>query len=465
MHLQVSARRAAGPPSTRCSTSRRRWWPSRCPTPASASRRRSRRSSSRPSSRPMPAPPASTAAPGWAWPSAASCPTCSAARSSSGARPGWAAPSPSTCRSATSARRARSASRRALGVRGAGGPPRSGWSTSTPEPVPDDRADLQPGDLSLLVVEDDPHYARVLADLAREQGFKVLIATRGTEALELAREFSPRRGLARRLPPRHAGVDGAQSPEAGRGAASHPGADGDPGREPAARPVARRVLLRHQAGHHRGAGLGDREAARVHQPRDGGGCSSSRTTTSSGPASRSSWPTTTSTSSPPEPVPEAMEILEQERVDCMVLDLRLPDISGFEVLAAIRDRGTLPDLPVVVFTGRELTPDEDRQLQELARNVVLKGVESPERLLDETSIFLHRVVSDLPAHKQRMLEKLHRSDEDLRGTQGPGGGRRRAKHLRPGQRARAARDGRPHRPDRPGGHLAAREPPPTWRWC
>ncbi|MGZ6030000.1 MAG: ATP-binding protein, partial [Myxococcaceae bacterium] len=63
--------------------------------------------------------------------------------------------------------------------------------TSTPEPVADDRADLQPGDLSLLVVEDDPHYARVLADLARDQGFKVLVASRGTEALELAREFRP----------------------------------------------------------------------------------------------------------------------------------------------------------------------------------------------------------------------------------------------------------------------------------
>jgi len=99
----------------------------------------------------------------------------------------------------------------------------------------------------------------------------------------------------------------------------------------------------------------------------------------------------------------------------MVLDLRLPDISGFEVLTRLRDDGGLPDLPVVVFTGRELTPEQENQLRELARKVVLKGVESPERLLDETSIFLHRVVSDLPPHKQRMLERLHRSDEDLHG--------------------------------------------------
>ena len=72
-------------------------------------------------------------------------------------------------------------------------------------------------------------------------------------------------------------------------------------------------------------------------------------------------------------------------------------------------------MPVVVFTGRELSPDEDAQLHALARSVVVKGVESPERLLDETSLFLHRVVADLPPEKQQMLERLHRSDEDLVG--------------------------------------------------
>jgi CheY-like chemotaxis protein len=112
---------------------------------------------------------------------------------------------------------------------------------------------------------------------------------------------------------------------------------------------------------------------------------------------------------------EALTILAEHAIDCMVLDLRLPDISGFEVLDRIRDDDTLRDLPIVVFTGKELTPQQDVQLQELARKVVIKGVESPERLLDETALFLHRVVTDLPAHKQKMLEKLHRSDEELRG--------------------------------------------------
>jgi CheY-like chemotaxis protein len=72
-------------------------------------------------------------------------------------------------------------------------------------------------------------------------------------------------------------------------------------------------------------------------------------------------------------------------------------------------------VPVVVFTGKQLSPEEDARLHSLARSVVVKGVESPERLLDETALFLHRVVADLPEEKQRMLEQLHSSDDALVG--------------------------------------------------
>src|SRR5207237_8528919 len=82
---------------------------------------------------------------------------------------------------------------------------------------------------------------------------------------------------------------------------------------------------------------------------------------------------------------------------------------------AIRDDAALPDSPLTVCTGRELSPEEDAQLHTIARSVVVKGVESPERLLDETALFLHRVVSDLPDDKQRMIERLHSSDDDLVG--------------------------------------------------
>jgi CheY-like chemotaxis protein len=112
---------------------------------------------------------------------------------------------------------------------------------------------------------------------------------------------------------------------------------------------------------------------------------------------------------------EALDDIREQSFDCVVLDLRLPDMSGFEVLERLRDTPSVNDLPVVVFTGKELSPEEDARLHTLARSVVVKGVESPERLLDETALFLHRVVADLPIEKQNMLDRLHRSDDALVG--------------------------------------------------
>jgi CheY-like chemotaxis protein len=111
---------------------------------------------------------------------------------------------------------------------------------------------------------------------------------------------------------------------------------------------------------------------------------------------------------------EALSAVSESTYDCMVLDLRLPDMTGFEVLERLRDTPS-GDLPVVVFTGKDLSPEEDARLHTLARSVVVKGVESPERLLDETALFLHRVVADLPPEKQKMLDRLHRSDDALVG--------------------------------------------------
>jgi CheY-like chemotaxis protein len=98
-----------------------------------------------------------------------------------------------------------------------------------------------------------------------------------------------------------------------------------------------------------------------------------------------------------------------------VLDLHLPDMTGFELLDQMHADPALSGVPVVVFTGRELTAEEQGQLKVLAKSIVLKDVQSPERLLDETALFLHRVVTDLPPEKQAMLERLHGSDEVLRG--------------------------------------------------
>jgi CheY-like chemotaxis protein len=112
---------------------------------------------------------------------------------------------------------------------------------------------------------------------------------------------------------------------------------------------------------------------------------------------------------------DALADLKETPADCVVLDLRLPDMSGFEVLERMRADQSLAEIPVVVFTGRELSAEEDAQLHTMARSIVVKGVESPERLLNETSLFLHRVITDLPAEKQNMLQRLNSSDEDLVG--------------------------------------------------
>jgi len=97
-----------------------------------------------------------------------------------------------------------------------------------------------------------------------------------------------------------------------------------------------------------------------------------------------------------------------------VMDLRLPDMTVFDLIERIQTDPALRDLPVVVFTGKELTEEEQRKLTSAAKSVVLKDVQSPERLFDETALFLHRVVADLPPPKRSMLENLHRSNDILR---------------------------------------------------
>jgi CheY-like chemotaxis protein len=114
---------------------------------------------------------------------------------------------------------------------------------------------------------------------------------------------------------------------------------------------------------------------------------------------------------------EALELLRTRSFDCVVLDLRLPDVSGFDLLRQMQDDPDLSAVPIVVFTGKELTPDEETEIRKMAKSIVLKGVQSPERLLDETSLFLHTVIDSLPEHKQRMLERLHETDEALIGKQ------------------------------------------------
>jgi CheY-like chemotaxis protein len=111
----------------------------------------------------------------------------------------------------------------------------------------------------------------------------------------------------------------------------------------------------------------------------------------------------------------ALDALRQQAFDCCVVDLRLPDMTGFELLDTLRQEKTLQGIPIVVFTGKELSVEEEDRLRTVAKSIVVKDVQSPERLLDETSLFLHRVIKDLPEHKRKMIDRLHGSVEALKG--------------------------------------------------
>ena len=110
---------------------------------------------------------------------------------------------------------------------------------------------------------------------------------------------------------------------------------------------------------------------------------------------------------------EALETLRARRFDCCVIDLRLPDVSGFDLLERLQADPALGEVPIVVYTGKDLSDGESARLREMASSIVLKDVQSPDRLFDETALFLHRVVADLPDAKRRMLERLHQSDDVL----------------------------------------------------
>jgi CheY-like chemotaxis protein len=280
--------------------------------------------------------------------------------------------------------------------------------------IKDDRADIERGDAVLLIVEDDPHYARVLCDLSRDKGFKVLVAMTGAEALELAQEFSPTA----------ISLDVFLPDMLGWTVLNHLKQD------PATRHIPVQMLTLDEdrlLGLSRGAFAYvtkpssteelDAALARIRkysQPRR-----KRLLVVEDNPAEQLSTKELLGYDDIDIDVVEsggaALQALSKRSYDCAVLDLRLPDMSGFEVLTQLRDIASLKDLPVVVFTGRELTQEEDAQLHTLARSVVIKDVESPERLLDETALFLHRVISDLPKEKQNMLDRLHRSDDALTG--------------------------------------------------
>ena len=112
---------------------------------------------------------------------------------------------------------------------------------------------------------------------------------------------------------------------------------------------------------------------------------------------------------------EAVEALERQTFDCMVLDLKLPGSNGFDLLEKVKADERFRSMPVIIYTGKALTRREETRLRKYAETIIVKDVRSPERLLDETALFLHRIESRLPADQRRMIEQLHTADAVFQG--------------------------------------------------
>jgi CheY-like chemotaxis protein len=113
---------------------------------------------------------------------------------------------------------------------------------------------------------------------------------------------------------------------------------------------------------------------------------------------------------------EAIEQLRSDQhYDCMVLDLGLQDSNGFDLLEQIKTEDAMQSIPIIIYTGKDLSAQEETQLRRYADTIIVKDARSPERLLDETALFLHRVEARLPADKRRMLEQLHSTESVLTG--------------------------------------------------
>ena len=281
-------------------------------------------------------------------------------------------------------------------------------------PARDDRGDVDPDDSVLLVVEDDPHFAQILVDIAREKGFKAIVAEHGQAALAAVRRYRPdaitldmhlpgMHGLSlldrlknepatRHIPVQIVSVSEELPRGERKGALAQlrkpvPRADVEAGLDRArhlAGQAVKRLLV-----------IEDDETQRGLLDELVGGDDVEIVAVATGA--------------------EAVEALRADAFDCAVVDLGLPDVGGLDLVERIRGELGLDALPIVVHTGRELEPDEAARLHTLAEAVVVKGVEAYDRLLEETALYLHRDEAGLTDDQRQRLARRHRPEASLAG--------------------------------------------------
>ena len=280
--------------------------------------------------------------------------------------------------------------------------------------VEDDRERLTGQRRVLLIVEDDQSFARILQDLSHELGFECLVAGSATEALALATEVLPsavvldvglpdRSGLwvldrlKRDVRTRHIPVHVVSATDNAQTALSL-GAIGY-----ALKPVKHEDLTEvlkkletKLAQRMRRVLIVEDDAVQRDAVRRLLGSHEVETVAAATAA-------------------ECLLLLKNQTFDCMVLDLSLPDASGYSLLETLSQEGAYSFPPVIVYTSRDLSGEEEQRLRRYSKSIIIKGAKSPERLLDEVSLFLHQVISDLPDEQQRMIRQARNRDTLLEG--------------------------------------------------
>lgn len=296
-------------------------------------------------------------------------------------------------------------------------PPRPGAGSIElgPPPIDDDRERRSRGNRLILVIEDDVAFARILYDLAHELDFDCLHATTAQQGLELAREHQPCGILLDVALPDHSGLtllDWLKRDPSTRHipthlvsisdhaeAALHRGAIGytlkPSGREDLAS-VIRELEARMERGGMRRVLVVEDDAALRESIR----------------ALLQSLDIEIVTA---DTIKAAVAQMDAGPFDCVVMDLALPDGSGHDLLEKMAADAGRPMPPVIVYTGRQLSAEDEQRLRRYSKSIIIKGARSPERLLDEVTLFLHSVESTLPPEHQRMLRAVRSRDDAFEG--------------------------------------------------
>ena len=296
----------------------------------------------------------------------------------------------------------------------AAGPAAAPPGSASIRPFDDDRTAPPPPERAVLVIEDDPAFARILYDLAHESGYRALVALTADEGLQLAAEHQPQAVLLDiRLPDRsglsvlqmlkdnpqtrHIPVHVISASDNGE-AALHMGAIGF-----ARKPIAREELL----------AIFERLERRFTQK------VKHILLVEDDERQRDSMVKLIEDEdiaiTPAASGGEALQQLRSTVFDCMIMDLKLPDMQGGELLQKMSQQEIASFPPVIVYTGRSMTRAEEAELSKYSRSIIIKGARSPERLLDEVTLFLHKVESQLSSERQTMLKAVRSRDRVFEG--------------------------------------------------